>query len=132
MAGVYNQIGGDAHGIFYNELTLDMVKDYLKVDYEEDDNLLRMMLAGAQSFIFNYTDQQLLLQRGIPYSFTIACLAIISHWYENRQISTDLPNMQNELKWVFTGTLDFYRGHMLEETVFGIYPTVADPNPKEY
>ena len=50
------------------------VKDYLRVDFTEDDMLLSTMLGAAQSFIQSYLNRKFTDFEEIPGEFTIACL----------------------------------------------------------
>lgn len=90
-------------------LGLRDIKDYLKIDYSDDDTLLLTMLVASQSFIQNYLCRKFSDFDEVPTEFTIAALSIISHWYENRQLqSKDIGNAP-ELQFVFSGLLDMHR-----------------------
>lgn len=74
------------------EIDLPFVKEYMKVDYTEDDVLIQSLILAAQSFIqtklgFKFKDEYP-VTADIPEEFTIACLMIIAHWYDQRQIQT--------------------------------------------
>jgi len=87
-------------------LDLDFVKNYLRIDHTEDDALLLLMIDSAKNFIQSYLNIKFSEMEEIPDEFTIAALALIAHWYENREIQT---NVQGELKYIFSGILDMYR-----------------------
>lgn len=99
-------------GIKITDLTLQHVKDYLKIDYEDDDVLLQTMIVSAKSFIQNYLNKKFseMIADGeeIPDEFTIACLAIIAHWYENRRVMGD-KDTGKELSYIFSSLLDLHR-----------------------
>lgn len=101
------------------DLNLDLVKEYLRVDFTEDDTLITSMLYAAKSFIQNYLNRKFTdwtdVGTEIPSEFTIAALAIISHWYENRQVAADRNLTKNELPYVFAGLLDMHR-YWVDET----------------
>ena len=66
-----------------SQLDLAFVKNYLKIDFDDDDSELSLMIRAAQNYIYNnlnapkdYLDEQ-------P-DLVIACLQIISHFYENK------------------------------------------------
>jgi uncharacterized phage protein (predicted DNA packaging) len=103
-------------GVKITELTLDMVKEYLRIDHTEDDNLLNMMLVAAKSFIQSYLNKKFDEFEEIPDEFTIACLALVSHWYEKREIQGD-KNTAKELSYIFSGLLDLHRDWNAEEVV---------------
>lgn len=88
------------------ELDLDTVKNYLRIDHNEDDSLLSLMIIAAKSYIQSYLNKKFEEFEEIPDEFTIACLALIAHWYENREIQT---NTSNEVPYTFSGILDMYR-----------------------
>lgn len=90
------------------DLDLDFVKNYLKIDHDADDQLISTMIVSAQNRIQSHLNRKFEDFEEIPDEFTIAALAIIAHWYENRAIqSTDAT--KSELKYVFTDLLDPYR-----------------------
>ena len=93
------------------DLNLISVKDYLRIDHPDDDLLLETMLAAAKSFIQSYLNKKFSdfeLEGNIPDEFTIACLALTSHWYEKREIQSE-KNTKGELSYVFSGLLDLHR-----------------------
>ncbi|ARK29047.1 head-tail connector protein [Halalkalibacter krulwichiae] len=94
--------------ILITELDLDLVKQYLRIDHNEDDVLLTTMLYSAKSFIQSYLNKRFEEFETIPDEFTIACLAILAHWYERREIQGD-KDTRGELKYVFSGLLDLHR-----------------------
>lgn len=91
-----------------DEIDLPFVKNYLRVDYDEDDNLLTTMIFSAKSYVQNYLNKRFDEYTELPAEFTIATLSIISHWYENRVIQSE-KSANEELKHVFTGMLDYFR-----------------------
>jgi len=73
------------------ELDLDTVKQHLVVEYDEDDALINLFFLSAKSYIEKYIGKKFseMETDQIPYEYTIACLGLISHWYENRSITTE-------------------------------------------
>lgn len=73
------------------EIDLLFLKNYLRVDYNEDDNLINLFFLSAKSYIEKYIGKKFseMETDQIPYEYTIACLGLISHWYENRSITTE-------------------------------------------
>lgn len=70
-----------------SQIDLNLVKDYLQIDYDDDDLQLQLMIQAAQNYIvksaktdIEYLDRQ-------P-DLVIACLQIVSHFYENKGIVT--------------------------------------------
>jgi len=89
------------------ELDLITIKNYLRIDGPEDDILIELMLTSAKSFIENYLNQKFVEMVEVPSEFTIACLALISHWYEKRAVSNDKAS--KEILYSFSGILDMHR-----------------------
>lgn len=89
------------------ELDLAAVKEYLRVDGEEEDLLISTFLISAKSFIQTYLRQSFDEFEELPEEFTIACLAIIAHWYETRAIATEKSG--DEIAYMFAGLLDPHR-----------------------
>jgi uncharacterized phage protein (predicted DNA packaging) len=94
------------------ELDLDFVKNYLKVDYTDDDNLISALIVAAQSYIdtmlgFKITEKWPVTS-DIPAELTIACLMIIAHWYDNRQIQTP-GTLGDEIKFAVSAIIDAHK-----------------------
>jgi uncharacterized phage protein (predicted DNA packaging) len=103
------------NGVKITDLGLDLVKEYLRIDHEDDDILLTTMLVAAKSYIQSYLNQKFTDFAEIPDEFTIACLALVSHWYEKREIQTEKASKE-ELVYVFAGLLDLHRNWNNETT----------------
>jgi uncharacterized phage protein (predicted DNA packaging) len=94
-----------------NDLDLASVKEYLRIDHDEDDNLLSTMLVAAKSFIQSYLNKKFSdfeLEGNIPAEFTIACLTLVAHWYDKRELQAEKITVV-ELPFVFKGLLDLHR-----------------------
>lgn len=96
------------NGVKITEINLEMVKDYLRIDHEDDDIMLTTMLFAAKSFIQSYLNQKFSDFKELPDEFTIACLALVSHWYEKREIQGNKDDGK-EMKYIFSGLLDLHR-----------------------
>ena len=95
-----------------NELDLQFVKDYLKVDYNEDDNLISAITLAAQSYVqtmlgYRITEE-FTTRENIPDELTIAALMIIAHWYDNRQIQT-AGTLGVEIQFAVTAIIDAHK-----------------------
>lgn len=94
-----------------DELTIDDLKEYLRIDYDYDDNLLTTILYSSKSFVQTYLNKRFQDYKDknieIPEEFTIACLSICAHWYENRAI--DSERLTKEASYTFAGILDMHR-----------------------
>lgn len=89
------------------DLDLETTKQYLRVEYEEDDQLIEMMLVFAKSYIQSYMNKKFEEFDAIPDELTIPALALISHWYERREIETD--KAAKEIVYTFLDILDMHR-----------------------
>ncbi|MCI8483497.1 MAG: phage gp6-like head-tail connector protein [Lachnospiraceae bacterium] len=70
-------------------LTLEEVKNYLRVDLEEDDNLIISLIAAAETYLKNATGKEYPEENEqgerIAYELEKVYLKLlIAYWYENR------------------------------------------------
>lgn len=95
--------------ITFSQLTVDFVKDYLKIDYNDDDNELQLYLVAAQSFVFNQLNVDLEVIDSKP-DIIIVTLMIISHFYENKAITISGTRTNNQqLDFIFEQIMLQYR-----------------------
>lgn len=96
----------------FSDIDLDFVKSYLRVDYDDDDTMIEMMMYSAMSFMKNILNLDLdviELEFGeVPSEFNIPFLAIINHWYDRREIQSH-RNTEKELNYVFRDILFMFR-----------------------
>lgn len=90
------------------ELDINEVKNYLRVDHEDDDLLITTMIVSAKSYIQSYLNKKFSDFEEVPDEFTIAALSLISHWYERREIQSE-KTATAEMNYVFSGLLSMYR-----------------------
>ena len=83
-------------------LTLTEIKDYLRIDGEEEDTLLTALRAAAKEHCENYL--QAALPSEVPMPVKQALLILIGHFYEQR-VGEDIP------KVIYT-LLSPYRAHL--------------------
>ena len=90
------------------DLKVEHVKDYLRIDHSLDDIFIsNTLIPSAQSFIQTQLNQKFDDFEEVPDEFTIAGLALISYWYENREIQPEKSG--KELNYLFAGLLDLHR-----------------------
>jgi uncharacterized phage protein (predicted DNA packaging) len=93
------------------ELDTATAKNYLRVEHNDDDELLSMLLSAAKSYIQSYLNQKFvdmqISPEGLPEELTIPALALTAHWYENRQITTEVKS--NEVLHTFKEILSMHR-----------------------
>lgn len=79
-----------------DEVTLDVVKNYLRVDYDDDDALLSAIMPSALAYIEHYTG----LSKSELYQLediTIAYLIIIEDMYDNRSVNVGKANVNRTI-----------------------------------
>lgn len=80
-------------------LTLDEVKGFLRIDHNEEDGYISVLLLLAKELCENYMRKDII--EPMPESVRQAQLLVISHFYENRS-GTGVPDTVYRL-------LDAYR-----------------------
>jgi len=83
-------------------LTLEEIKEYLRIDGEEEDSLLTALYAAAKEHCENYL--QAPLPNEVPTPIKQALLILVGHFYEQRA-GEDIPNVVYVL-------LSPYRAHL--------------------
>lgn len=86
-----------------SELTLDIIKQYLRVDGNDDDLLLEMLLASSIQYCTSYmgcTNEDLEKYDDV----TIVVLALIADSYEVRQFTTSTITLNP----IMQGVLDLH------------------------
>lgn len=86
-----------------SELTLDIIKQYLRVDGNDDDILLKMLLASSIQYCTSYmgcTTEDLEKYDDV----TIVVLALIADSYEVRQFTTSTITLNP----IMQGVLDLH------------------------
>lgn len=91
-----------------NELNLQYVKEYLKVDYVDEDILILGLISAAQSYVNTMLGFKVETMTAIPDELTIACLLIVSHWFENRQLQ-QAGTLGNEIKFAVNAIIDAHK-----------------------
>ncbi|MDD0821560.1 head-tail connector protein [Bacillus cereus] len=63
-------------------LTLEEAKKYLRVDGDEEDDLITSFVIAAEQYIKNSTSKNVNLNDELA---KLAARILIAHWYENRE-----------------------------------------------
>ena len=71
-----------------NQLSVEDVKEYLRVYDDEDDAAISTMLSAAKSFIQGYTGLSA-LDTDKYEDLTAACLVLVAEMYDNRLYTVD-------------------------------------------
>ena len=73
-------------------ITVAEVKEYLRLDHDEDDVLSKELIEAAQEWAEEYCGHPLTRHPDIegsidpPKKFKLALRQLVAHWYENRSI----------------------------------------------
>ncbi|MBO1121629.1 phage gp6-like head-tail connector protein [Enterococcus casseliflavus] len=71
-------------------MTIEELKNYLRIDTQSDDALLEMLKASAEAYILNAVDAQERAKNDVRFKLAVALL--VGSWYENR--SNESSNTQ--------------------------------------
>lgn len=63
-------------------MTIEELKNYLRIDTKSDDALLEMLKASAEAYILNAVDAQDRAKNDVRFNLAVALL--VGSWYENR------------------------------------------------
>ncbi|RXI58983.1 head-tail connector protein [Clostridium tetani] len=75
-------------------MDLNEVKEYLRIDEEDEDSTLSSLLFAAKSYIKNGTGltEDMIKDDETLELYKLCLKILISHWHENRAIETTGPN----------------------------------------
>ena len=68
-------------------LTIDEVKQHLRIEYDEEDELIEKLIQQAQAAAEDFC--RVSFEEDVPEPVRLACLLFVSYHYENR----DIPDM---------------------------------------
>ena len=68
-------------------LTVDEAKQHLRIEYDEEDELIEKLIAQAQAAAEDFC--RVSFEENVPEPVRLACLLFVSYHYENR----DIPDM---------------------------------------
>ena len=68
-------------------LTVDEVKQHLRIEYDEEDVLIEKLIQQAQAAAEDFC--RVSFEEDVPEPVRLACLLFVSYHYENR----DIPDM---------------------------------------
>lgn len=72
----------------FSNIDLAFIKDYLRVDYEDDDKELELYLISAKSYIMEHSDKTSEELDNIGYS-PICLIKLVSDMYNHRNATVD-------------------------------------------
>ncbi|MGE7216590.1 head-tail connector protein [Priestia koreensis] len=88
-------------------VTLEEMKLYLRVDEDLEDDLIESFIKVAEEYIFNATGKK--FDENAPETAKLIVKLLVSHWYENRAITTNQPS----------NLIDFSVRSLLSQIEFG-------------
>lgn len=81
-------------------MDLRELKEYLRIDFEEDDILLRSLLLAAEEYLYNAG-----IKRDYKKSlYSLAIKLLVKHWYDNRECVV-AGNVNNKLEYSLNAIL---------------------------
>ena len=86
-------------------LTVEEIKNNLRIDYDEDDTYLEMLLGAAQLYILGSIEVTVLPDD--PKTNTLVFM-LVSLWYENRVPATNA--LQQQVPFTITAMIHQIRG----------------------
>ena len=78
-------------------LSLEVVKDYLRVDFTDDDIMIQLMIDASIGYLERYTKEPLEVLVTYP-EIKMAALLIIAQYYENRSINITAKGIDEVLR----------------------------------
>lgn len=89
-------------------LNLITVKDFLKIEYDDDDPVLDILISAAEIYLYNATGIQFDSTNNMAKLF---CLILVSDWYDNRdfvgkvseKLRYTVESMITQLKYCYSG-----------------------------
>ena len=83
----------------YSKLNIDILKEYLRLDSDDDNKLLEMILIASKEFVKSYTGLDETALESIE-EITVAILALSAEMYDNRQFTVDKDNINPVIKTI--------------------------------
>lgn len=68
-------------------MNLEIIKSYMKIDFDDDDELLEMFLGAARLYLMSALECEKLDET--DNRVKVALLALVSDWYEHRAYTGD-------------------------------------------
>lgn len=93
----------------FSEITIKEIKEYLRIDDEEEDRMIEIMLTSSKTFIKNYTN---LTEEELDEceDISMAVFVLCADMYDNRQFTMDkVPSINPTIKLI----LNLYLKHSL-------------------
>mgnify|MGYP000356459428 FL=1 len=70
-------------------LTLEEAKTWLRIDSDEEDSILEMLIGAAETYLHNATGNRFSSENQLAKMY---CLVLCADWYENRDLIGQQPS----------------------------------------
>lgn len=92
-------------------IEINFVKNYLKVDFTEDDELINMLIDISKGYVETEIGKKLSDFEEIPKQIELAMLLLISYWYEERTAMSVVKNktLSTEVKYGVSSILNPFK-----------------------
>lgn len=101
-------------------LKLKTVKNWIRVEHEEDDEILELLIEASHSFIESYLNRSLdSFKDGYPKEIDVARLYVVQQWYDQAAITSFTKGEKAGLDFAFSMLLD---RHRFKKFAFAGYP----------
>ena len=98
-----------------SELNKDIIKNFCKEDYDDNDALIMsVMLPAAKAYICSYTGMSKDQLDGHE-DITVALLVIVAEMYDNRRLTVDVDRVNPLAK----GILDLHDNNLIGGAAYG-------------
>lgn len=94
--------------MIYSKMNIDVLKEYLRIDNEDEDNLLETILLASKAFVKSYTGLDEIALNKLE-DIPMAILALSAEMYDNRQFTVDKSDVSPVIKII----LDMYSVNLL-------------------
>ncbi|MBY6276147.1 head-tail connector protein [Parageobacillus phage vB_PtoS_NIIg3.2] len=64
-------------------ISVDEAKEWLRVDHNDEDNMIQMLINAAEKYLKNATGNTFDSSNELAQLF---CLVLVADWYENREL----------------------------------------------
>lgn len=102
-----------------NILTLDEVKNFLRVDYTEDDTQIQLLISNAENYLRDSIDDfDYKITNDVEGRFTnkakLVMLTLITNWYDNRdftamktteRVRCTISSIINQMQYCYAGDI---------------------------
>lgn len=78
---------------------LSEVKEFLRIDFDDDDSLINTLIISAKTYIFNATGKEFDQFNELH---KLCLMILITHWYENREAVGKAEKLSFSLSSILT------------------------------